>query len=72
MAHFAGAGEAVPTIGDGGETVDDSAFLVGGNEQRDLQAAIDSVHSLQVAVGFAEVLAGDEHAAEFIFDDKVG
>ena len=38
VAHFAGAGEAVPAISDRGETVDDSAFLVGGDKKWNFSA----------------------------------
>lgn len=53
------------------EAVDDSAFLVRGDKERDSEAVVDFGYSFLVAIYVAEVLACDEDAAYFVFDGEL-
>ena len=45
--------------------------MVECREKRNLQVAVNFVHSFFVVVETAELLACDEDASEFVFDDKL-
>lgn len=58
-AHFAGARQVIPFAGMRTEAVDDSAFLVCGDKERNSEAIVDFGYSFLVAIYVAEVLTCD-------------
>ena len=62
-AHFAGTWQIVPFAGMRTEAVDDSAFLVRGDKERDSEAVVDFGYSFLVAIDVAEVFTRDKDTA---------